>query len=235
MLVLPDERVPIARLLRFLKHGERLAHDCARAQSALAWETRRDSGMSRFLLGQARQEGYHAVAFQGAIAWLAPRHLGACPLLEPLERYRVLLEAALRRGDFAETLLAEQIILEGLGEAILKRIEAGLVKRNAPFGRLRRILLRQEEAHHGFGCRALERALARGETSQDALRACASEYLALADAMVATLADLFDDLREDAAAWAADARAYLPAWLTSEGSAPLPCPPPREGGGERRS
>ena len=215
MVVLPDERVPITRLLRFLERGERLAHDCARAQAALAWETRRDSGMSRFLLGQARQEGYHAVAFQGAIAWLAPRHLDACPLLEPLERYRVLLEAALRRGDFTETLLAEQIILEGLGEAILKRIEAGLLKRNAPFGRLRRLLLHQEEAHHAFGCRALERALARGETAFDALRPRALEYLALTETMVTTLANLFDDIKEDAAAWASDARAYLPAWLTS--------------------
>ncbi len=215
MVVLPDERVPIARLLRFLEQGERVAHDCARAQATLASEAGGDSRMSRFLLGQARQEAYHAVAFQGAIAWLAPRHLGICPLLEPLERYRLLLESALRRGDFAETLLAEQIILEGLGEAILKRIEAGLVKRNAPFGRLRRILLHQEEAHHGFGCRALERALARGETSQGASRVRASEYLVLADAMVTTLADLFDDLQEDASAWASDARAYLPAWLTS--------------------
>ncbi len=214
MVVRPDERAPIARLLRFLEQGERLAHDCAKAQAALASEGGRDSGMSRFLIGQARQEAYHAVVFQGAIAWLAPRRLGACPLLQPLERYRVLLESALRRGDFAETLLAEQIILEGLGEAILKRIEAGLVKRNAPFGRLRRILLHQEEAHHAFGCRALERTLARGETTLEALRLSAAEYLALAEAMVATLANLFDDINEDATAWASDAKQYLPEWLT---------------------
>lgn len=35
-------------------------------------------------------------------------------------------------------MLAEQIILEGLGEAILMRIEQGLKRRQAPFGRLRR-------------------------------------------------------------------------------------------------
>src|SRR5574340_847598 len=155
MLVRPDERVPIARLLRFLEQGEELARDCAKAQATLAPE----AGMRSFLLGQARQEGYHAVVFRGAIAWLAPRHLGSCPRLQPLERYRTLIEDAIRRGDLAETLLAEQIILEGLGEAILKRIDAGLVKRNAPFGRLRRILVRQEEAHHEFGRRALDRAI----------------------------------------------------------------------------
>lgn len=56
MLVRPDERVPIARLLRFLEQGERLAHECAHAQAALAPQ----AGMRHFLLGQARQEYAHA-------------------------------------------------------------------------------------------------------------------------------------------------------------------------------
>lgn len=213
MLVRPDERTPIARLLRFLEQGERLAHDCAKAQAALAPE----AGMRRFLLGQARQESYHAVVFQGAIAWLAPRHLGACQTFPPLERYRALVEDAISRADLAETLLAEQIILEGLGEAILKRIEAGLVKRNAPFGRLRRVLLHQEEAHHDFGHRALERAIAGGRTSAEALRPRGQEYLALTDAMVTTLSDLFESIDEDPSAWASDVKTYVPVWLTPSG------------------
>jgi len=212
MLVRPDERVPIARLLRFLEQGERLAHDCANAQAALLPEP----GMRRFLLGQARQEAYHAVVFQGVIAWLAPRHLRACPLLPPLEHYRALIADALNRGDVAETLLAEQIILEGLGEAILKRIEAGLVKRNAPFGQLRRILLHQEEAHHNFGRRALEQAIVGGRTSAEALRPRGQEYLAVADAMVTTVSDLFESIEEDPAAWGSDAKSYVPSWLICE-------------------
>ncbi len=212
MLIRPDERAPIARLLRFLEQGELLAHDCAKAQAALAPE----AGMRRFLLGQARQESYHAVVFQGAIAWLAPRYLGSCPMLPPLECYRALIEDAISRGDLSETLLAEQIILEGLGEAILKRIEAGLVKRNAPFGRLRRILLHQEEAHHGFGHRALERAIVSGETSAEALRPRGQEYLALTDAMVTTLSELFESIDENPSSWASDAKSYVPTWLTCE-------------------
>ena len=51
MLVRHDEKVPIARLLTFLEHGERLANECAKAQAALA----PDSGSRRFLLSQARQ------------------------------------------------------------------------------------------------------------------------------------------------------------------------------------
>ncbi len=211
MLVSPNERVPIARLLKFLELGERLAHDCAKAQAALAPE----KGMRRFLLGQARQEAFHAVAFQGAIAWLAPRHLGTSPFLEPLDRYRELIQGAIARRDFAETLLAEQIILEGVGEAILHRIESGLAKRNAPFRRLRQILLHQEEAHHGFGVRVLERTVARGEVSIEQLQNCLSKYLALTTCMIFTVRDLFDEISEDATAYAADVQTYVPAWLTS--------------------
>jgi hypothetical protein len=210
MLVRPDEKVPIARLLTFLEHGERMANACAKAQAALA----QDSGARRFLLSQARQESAHAVVFQGAIAWLAPRHLGDVPFLPALEEYRELLDNSLARRDLIETFLAEQVILEGLGEAILTRIEEGLDKRSAPFGRLRRILLQQEEAHHGFGRRQLERAIERGETDREALRGRAQRYLALTDAMVLTLCDLFDSIHEDANAWAKDVRKFLPEWLS---------------------
>jgi hypothetical protein len=209
MLIHPDERVPIARLLTFLEHGERMAHDCAKAQAILAPE----SAQRRFLVSQARQEAAHAFVFQGAIAWLAPKHLGDAPYLPALEQYRITLHEALRRRDLPETLLAEQVILEGLGEAILTRIEAGLAKRQAPFRRLRRILLQQEEAHHGFGCRQLQRAIERGETDAVSLRQRAQQYLALTDSMVLALADLFDSIDEDATAWAADIRRFLPNWL----------------------
>ncbi len=211
MLVRPDERVPIARLLTFLEYGERLAHDCAQAQAALAPE----QGMRRFLLSQARQEAAHAWVFQGAIAWLAPKHLGDSPCLPALEQYRTLLEDALQRHDFPETLMAEQIILEGLGEAILARIEEGLAKRSAPFGRLRRVLLHQEEAHHDFGRRMLDRAFAAGATSPEYLQGRAQEYLALTDCMVSTLGDLFESIDEDPQLYMERAKSYLPEWLTA--------------------
>jgi hypothetical protein len=210
VLVHTNEKVPIARLLTFLDHGERLAHTCAKAQAALV----RDPGHRRFLLSQARQEGLHAMVFQGAIAWLAPRYLGNMPVLQALDDYRDRLFDALARKDLIETVLAEQVILEGLGEAILTRIEAGLVKRAAPFGRLRRILLHQEEAHHGFGRRMLERAIADGHT--DAVDLCrrAEDYLDLTVRMVLGLRDLFESISEDPAAWAADIRTFLPPWLS---------------------
>ncbi|MDF0675587.1 MAG: hypothetical protein P0120_14790 [Nitrospira sp.] len=210
MLVSHDERVPIARLLTFLEHGERMAHDCAKAQAALT----EDSGTRRFLLSQAKQEALHARVFQGAIAWLAPKHLRDAPFLPALEEYRRILDDALARRDLMETLLAEQVVLEGLGEAILTRIEQGLVKRAAPFGPLRRLLLKQEEAHHGFGRRQIERAIERGETDPESLRRWAQHYLALTDAMVLTLCDLFESIDEDARAWARDVRTFLPDWCS---------------------
>ncbi len=211
MVVLPGERAPIARLLTFLEHGERIAHDCAKTQAMVVF----DPKMQRFLTTQARQEAMHAVVFQGVIAWLAPRHLGDAPFLPALEEYRRLLDEALERGDWIETILAEQVILEGLGEAILTRIEAGLEKREAPFRRLRRMLLHQEEAHHDFGRRVLERMLADGTADLSRLCRRAEHYLALTESMVLTLAQLFDTIDEDAAAWAADVRTFVPGWLTA--------------------
>ena len=221
MLVRHDEKVPIARLLTFLEHGERLANECAKAQAALAT----DSGSRRFLLNQACQEGAHALVFQGAIAWLAPRHLGDTPFLPALEEYRKMLTDALVRKDLLETYLAEQVILEGLGEAILTRIEEGLVKRAAPFGRLRRILLQQEEAHHGFGRRTLERAMAEGRIDAEILRRRAQGYLALTDQMVLTLSDLFESIAEDPTAWANDVQKFLPEWLTQFSKEAISCQP----------
>ena len=211
MLIKADERVPIARLLQFLERGERLAHDCAKARARLAPE----EGMRRFLLGQARQEYSHVLVFQGAIAWLAPRHVGAGSLLPSLEQYRALLEEALRKGDLNETFLAEQVILEGLGEAILSRMEEGLVTREAPFARLRRILLHQEEAHHDFGRRMLDRAFAAGTETPDALHRRARDYLAVTDAMVRSVADLFESIDEDPTLYASRARGNLPDWLNA--------------------
>jgi rubrerythrin len=211
MLVRPDEKVPIARLLTFLEHGERMAHDCAKAQAAFS----EDSRTSRFLLSQARQEAVHARVFQGAITWLAPKHLRDTPLLPALEEYRRMLNDALARRSLLETFLAEQVVLEGLGEAVLTRIEQGLVKRAAPFGRLRRILLRQEEAHHEFGRRQIEQAIEHSETDVNDLRQRAQRYLALIDAMVFTLCDLFESIDEDADTWAADVRTFLPNWCVA--------------------
>lgn len=212
MIVAADEREPIAALLEFLEAGERLAHDCAARQARLM--AQRGSACDvRTLFRQSRQEYGHAVIFSGARRWLGTRHRTPSRLLPAFEAYRRRIDDALQRQDVTESLLAEQIILEGLGHAILSRMELGLAKRRAPLSRLRRILIAQEAQHQAFGLDGLKRAMASGETSQPALCAMAEEYLALTDTMVLSLADLFSDIHEDAAAWAADARRAVPEWL----------------------
>ena len=109
-----------------------------------------------------------------------------------------------------ETFLAEQVILERLGESILTRIEERVTKRAVPFGRLRRILLQQEEAHHRFGRRMLERAMAKGRIDAEALRRRAQIYFALTDQMVLTLSHLFESIAQGPAVLAQDVRRFLP-------------------------
>ena len=218
MLIKPGEHAHLAQLLRFMELGEHLAHDCAQTQCALAPER----GMQNFLAGQARQEGYHALAFQGAIRWLAPKLAQSSSISDYMNQYRQLVEAAIVRRDFAETLLAEQIILEGLGEVILKKIEAGLVKRGAPFQRLRRMLIHQEEAHHQFGLRVLSKMIDRNEESYDTLRERSEIYLSLAKTMLFSAKDSFYSIDEDPQEYWDEFYGNLPAWLQTQPQPGIP-------------
>ena len=209
MLVKSGEHVHLAQLLQFMVLGEQLAHDCAKTQTTLV----REPGLQRFLAGQARQEGRHAVVFQWAIRWLAPRGPQSRVISHQMNQYRRLIMSALTRGNLAESLLAEQIILEGLGQAILQRLETGLLKRGAPFRKLRQRLLLQEEAHHGFGLRTLQRMLDDGHTSTDHLRELAPAYLELGKALLFSAQDSFYCIREDPHEYWEDFQRGLPIWL----------------------
>ena len=209
MLVKPGEHIHLADLLQFMVLGEQLAYDCAKTQASLVTEP----AMQTFLAGQAKQEKHHALVFQWAIRWLAPRALQSPLISRQMNQYRLLLMSALTRRDVAESLLAEQIILEGLGHAILQRLETGLVKRKAPFQKLRRILLHQEEAHHGFGLRALNRMMDNGITSIDHLRQLAPAYLDLGKVLLFSAQDSFHCIREDPNDYWKDFQNGLPPWL----------------------
>jgi len=208
------EHIHLAQLLQFLDLGEQLAHDCANAQVELVSDHR----MKAFLAGQAKQEGRHALAFQLAIRWLTPRASHSPPVSRHMNHYRHLIMAAVERRNFPESLLGEQIILEGLGEAILQRMETGLAKRKAPFGRLRRILIQQEEAHHAFGLRTLERMIAAEAVSIENLREAASPYLALAKSMLFSAQDAFQAIHEDPQDYWDDFQTGLPVWLQASSS-----------------
>ena len=93
----------------------------------------------------------------------------------------------------------------------------GLVKRNAPFRRLRNVLLHQEEAHHQFGVRILERAIARDQISVEQLRNRMSDYFPIAESMLLSSTDLLESIDEDPQAYNSDFYQYLPDWLTGRG------------------
>ncbi|GJL64305.1 MAG: hypothetical protein NPIRA04_29590 [Nitrospirales bacterium] len=209
MLLQTNERLPLARLLQFIEQGERIAQACARAQSAFA----PDLGTNRFFKEQARQEGLHAYTFQAAISWMAPRHLGPSPFTKPFAHYQRLIESALRRGDLYETILAEQVILEGLGNVTLKKLEIGLLKRQAPFQRLRRMFLQQEEAHHGFGNRVLKRAMERQDITEHDLHERAQMYLRLAESMILAGQALLVEMTEDPHWYLSEFHKTLPDWV----------------------
>jgi len=216
MLVKPKERYPLAVLLNFLEMGERLAHDCAHAQATLAPDER----MGTFLRGQAKQEAFHARLFRKTADWMAPTHGKSCESFSPLQNYRRLIDQALERKDFFETVLAEQIILESLGEVILRKLDAGLKRRRGPFTRIRRILIQQEASHHGFGERVLEQAFVQEVASPSTLRDKASPYLELSRSFILVLQSPLEDIDENPQDYVQAHQALLPTWLGWKPSAP---------------
>ncbi len=209
MLVKHGEHDHLARLLMFMVLGEQMAHDCARAQIHMAPE----NSMKTFLASQARQERSHAVIFQWAIRCLTSHSPAQSLITERMQPYRQLLEDAIQRQDYAETLLAEQIILEGLGEAILKKLETGLVKRGAPFRRLRNTLIHQEEAHHQFGVRMLARIVEKDETDYAKLYRKAQTYLPVAKTLLFSVQETFALIDENAQEYWDGFLNTLPPWL----------------------
>lgn len=209
MLIKLGEHTHLAQLLTIMVLGEQLAHDCAHAQISLA----PTPGMQTFLASQARQEGFHALTFQGAIRWLTPQSQHPSPMSKHMNAYREILEDAIDRQDFAETLVAEQIILEGLGELILKKIEGGLVKRGAPFHRLRRMLIHQEEAHHQFGLRVLTTMLEQDQETYETLRERTKKYLPLVKTLLFSAQDAFYSLNEDPQEYWDDFQQHIPVWV----------------------
>ncbi len=135
MFLLPDESKQIARLFNFFLQGELLATDCARMQKNIF----SDKYSKQFLSRQVRQEQFHTKVFKAGIGILMPRGVGGRVGLETIQNYRKLLEEALLRGDQAESLLGMQIILEGLGDVVLKKISMGFPTRGLNFQRVRKM------------------------------------------------------------------------------------------------
>lgn len=206
-MVTPAQRNQTARLFTVLARGEAMAHDCARRQAELVDDRR----SRRFLQVQALQERAHRMLFDNAADWLAPQQKRVLP--PAMIEFEQRLQQALARGDLTESLVASQVVLEGLGEQILSRLNRGLDNQGICFTRQRRLLLHQEQSHFAFGQRLLQQRLQAGQARRGQVQELAGSYLLLVRDIVAEMAEVFDVLDEDACEYTEGLIAALPSWL----------------------
>lgn len=189
--------------------GEIVAARAAAAQARLA----EDPALGRFLARQARQERFHARAFAAAVRWVRPKGSGPVPGAAAMEAYAGLLESAVARGDAAEALLGNQLVLEALGRVELEKLDAGLERRGLGFRRLRRTILLQEQAHHETGAAALEALIGGNDARREALARRAGVYCGLVEEIFGDAAPLFEFFDQDVAGHRRRFEELLPTWL----------------------
>lgn len=174
----PAHRRALGVFLRHLAQGERVAQRAATRQATLAPTAR----LSRFLRSQARQEQSHALIFDGFACALgaAPLDLRHCPYRAYADR----LDAAVDRGDFLDSVIGTQVVLEALGELLLARLDRGIGRHGNHLRRLRRRILAQEATHHAFGTAILAAARAAGHATDDVTRISVGHYATLAARLI---------------------------------------------------
>jgi len=202
-----SRREALGQFLRHLAAGERVARSSAILQARLA----PDGRAARFFRAQARHEGFHARLFDLFAAWLGAPALALLP--SPYAQYQERVAEAAGAQRFLETVLATQVILEALGETLLVRLTTGLERSGAGFHRLRRVIRRQEEAHHAFGMDTLREAITRGAADHASLRAAAAPYISLCDDMIASGAPALAHFHLTRTDIGNDFRSLLPDWL----------------------
>ena len=201
----PNEQQQTGQVLHLLAHGEALARDCAKRQAKLA----PTAAMRRFLKAQARQESVHAHLFKGAVAMLVPKGVALAPAIQHMQRFREEIDASLDRGELVTSLLAQQVVLEGLGESILTTMDGGIRKRSYGFGGMRRMILRQEQAHHGFGLRQLRVLIEQGSVQRETLRDQGDYWIGMCQAMLEETGELTRFFDHDPAEHAQELRTEL--------------------------
>ena len=211
MLFAPDEAIQISRMLLLLKRGEEVARDCARLQAKLKADDA--PRVARFLRSQSRQENFHAQTLQAAVLWLAPKQLRHKPQSPAMETLYQRCCQAIAEGRYAESILAIQIVLEGMGEVVLRAIDSDMERRKMGLRKLRHIIVHQEVAHHTFGLRQLDGAIAAEQREPAEMITLSQEYLDLSERIFADLSEVFAYFGEDPAQFQRSVRGALPQWL----------------------
>lgn len=194
-----DEKKHIARYLKFLLCCEQMAQRCSARQAKLI----DDKQMKRFLIRQSRQEKFHAMTFQSGILFLAPKGVNT-PAKKHTELYGALLDEANTKHDLLSSVIGLQVVLEGMGEIALSRLEFGMKQREVGLQKLRRAILAQEDAHHEFGLDYLR------QSRSSIISIQPETYLAVIDDMLISMQNLFEFFDEDCDQYIADFRNNLP-------------------------
>lgn len=187
MLIRQGERYYLSQFLSFLLSGEVVAHRCAAKQASLC----DDSHTRKFLRRQSHQEKFHAMVFSSAILWLTPKG-SSNPARVQMQRYEDLLCQSLDDHDLPSSIIGLQIILEGMADIALSRLNHAFEKRGDSFRKIRRAILQQEESHHDFGLRYTS---ALDPESPAFIKSEA--YISQVHDMLVALQPLFDIFEED--------------------------------------
>lgn len=177
-----EEKIFAAHLLHFLGCGEKIAVQCASSQAKLA----EDKKMRRFFTSQARQEKQHAIVFNAATHWLQPKrfqhikHTG-------LQEFEKKLTQAILQNQLAESIVAQQLLFEGLGEITLEKVSQGIEDRGFGFQRIRKSIIKQEKAHHQFGQRHFQKILNAPELDIPGIARQGKEYLEILQQVLAEM------------------------------------------------
>ena len=206
-----DEARYLAHLFDFLQLGEELAGNAARLQAQYIQPT--SPKTAKFLRAQSRQESFHRHVFSNAVRLLDKKYVRPTGTERVFQAYYQQVDDALSQGHFAETLFGIQVMLEGVGEVVLENLEQGLVKREAGLQRIRRIILNQEKAHHGFGLRQLEHFMVHENISRDEMKQRSQDFQALGWQLLDDMAPVFVGLDEDQGCYARAVAQELPSWM----------------------
>jgi hypothetical protein len=103
-------------------------------------------------------------------------------------------------------------VLEHLGQVALARLDAEMNRRGLGCDRLRKTVLRQEQAHHAFGAHLVDVELQAQRLDSAEMQTLVEGYVELADAILVEVSPLLESLDENAEAYRRALRRNLPLW-----------------------
>lgn len=199
----------IARAAAVLAAGERLAHEVAARQGAIAGR----AAWARFFAAQARQERLHARVFESASELLAPG-CNAEPLAaDEIAALRARLDADLDARRLWRSVVGLQVAIEALGVAVLEELGTVIASHLPALVPVHRMLSRQEVAHQGFGVRGVEAAVACGALDELELRRTVRDYGPLTRDLLAACTGVLESFDVPPARYAERFERVLPAWF----------------------